>query len=314
MPAAVKLCLDCRNIVGESVVWDERAGRLYWVDIVGGTIHAWAPGDAEAHRFATPTLVTSIGLSAAEGFVVGLKKTVTRWDGAGGFETLAEIEPDLPDNRLNEGVVGPDGAFWVGTMQNNIAPDGAPQEITASTGRLYRVAADGRVEALSEDRFGITNTLVFTGGRLITADTLRNELYSYRIEPRSGQLDDKRTILAGFERGAPDGSCLDAEGFVWTCRVAGGACLIRYAPDGTLDRVVEVPCSWPTSCTFGGPGLATLYVTSARFTMSPAQLVAAPHEGGLFALDVGVRGRPAYRFGAAPAGPDLLRIMAHKRR
>jgi sugar lactone lactonase YvrE len=268
------------------------------VDIVGRAIQSWAPGEAAARRIDTPTLVTSIGLGAGGDFVVGLQKSVTRWDGAATFETLAEIEPDLPGNRLNEGVVGPDGAFWVGTMQNNIAADGAPQDITASTGRLYRVSPDGSVEGLSEDRFGITNTLVWIGGRLITADTLRNELYSYRIAPESGRLDDKQTILAGFARGAPDGSCLDAEGFVWTCRVAGGACLIRYAPDGTLDRVVELPCTWPTSCTFGGPEFDILYVTSARFTMSSAHLAAAPHEGGLFSLDVGVRGRPAHRFGS----------------
>ena len=83
--------------------------------------------------------------------------------------------------------------------------------------------------------------------------------------------------------------------------MAGGACLARYAPDGTLDRIVELPCSWPTSCTFGGPDLATLFVTSARFTMSPEHLAANPQEGGVFALDVGVAGKAAHRFGSRSA-------------
>jgi sugar lactone lactonase YvrE len=104
--------------------------------------------------------------------------------------------------------------------------------------------------------------------------------------------------MEGFPRGLPDGSTLDAEGFVWTARVAGGGCLTRTAPDGRSDRVVDLPCSWPTSFAFGDPGLGTLYVTSARFTLSPEHLALNPQEGGLFALDVGVAGLPARRFGA----------------
>ena len=92
---------------------------------------------------------------------------------------------------------------------------------------------------------------------------------------------------------------MDADGYIWNCRVVGGSCLARIAPDGTLDRIVELPCSWPTSCAFGGEDLDTLFVTSARFTMSAEHLQANPHEGGLFAIRPGVRGIRTNRFGAS---------------
>ena len=90
---------------------------------------------------------------------------------------------------------------------------------------------------------------------------------------------------------------MDAEGFIWNCRVVGGSCLVRFSPDGRIDRVVDLPCSWPTSCAFGGEGLDTLYVTSTRFTMTEDHLAANPQEGGLFAVDAGVSGNPCNRFG-----------------
>jgi sugar lactone lactonase YvrE len=208
------------------------------------------------------------------------------------------VEPDRPGNRLNEGVVGPDGCFWVGTMQNNIGPDDAPVDLTEDAGRIYRYAPDGTLAAMSDDLFGITNTFVWpVPGRLVTADTTKNALYAYDVDPASGALSGRHTLLEGWERGLPDGSCLDADGNIWTARVVGGACLTRMTAAGEIVDVVDLPCSWPTSCAFGGPDLGTLYVTSARFTMSEDHLAETPHEGGVFAVAPGAKGRPAHRFG-----------------
>lgn len=293
--APAHLALDARDIVGESLIWDDRQSCLWWVDIIGKRIHRFDPATSGHQTWSTPDFVTSIGLRQDDRFVVGLTKAIVLWDGADRFEHFASIEPDLPGNRLNEGVVGPDGAFWVGTMQNNIAPDGTPRDITAATGRIYRVDPKGSVTALSEDRFGITNTMIWTNdGEFITADTMENALYAYRIGP-GGKLENRQVILMGFERGLPDGSTPDAEGHFWNCRVVGGACVARISPGGVVDRVVDLPCSWPTSCTFGGPDLGTLFVTSARFTMTADHLAANPQEGGIFAVNPGVRGVPEHR-------------------
>ena len=293
-----EIVLDARNVVGESLVWDDRAGRLVWVDIIGRRIHCLDPRDRVHERWNLPDLVTSVGLRNDGGAIVGLRKEVALWDFGGPLRTLALIEADQPGTRLNEGVVAPDGSFWVGTMANNIGPDDVPVDITEDAGRIYRVDENGEVIELSDDRFGITNTMVWTGdGRFVTADTLKNELYSYRWDRSRQRLDDRRPFFERFARGLPDGSCIDAEGYVWNCRVVGGSCLARIAPDGSLDRLMELPCSWPTSCAFGGKDLDTLFVTSARFTMNAQHLRANPVEGGLFALQPGVRGVPANRFG-----------------
>lgn len=299
-----RLVFDARNVVGESLLWDDRRARLVWVDIIGRRIHALDPASMRHDSWETPGRVTSIGLREDGGAIVGLERHLALWDWGGAFRVLCEVEPGLAANRLNEGVVGPDGAFWVGSMQNNIAADDSPVDLAADSGRLYRLTPDGALACISEDRFGITNTLVWPApDRLVTADTMKNAVYLYRVDPATGRLSDRRTLLQGFARGLPDGSCLDAEGQIWTARVAGGACLTRMRPDGTVTAVAELGCSWPTSCTFGGSDLDTLYVTSARFTMPADHLAAHPGEGGLFALRPGVRGRPPFRFGAAPDRP-----------
>lgn len=293
----VDMVLQANDVVGESIVWDDRTGHLVWVDIVGKRIHRLAPAGA-GETWETPDFVTSIGLRQDGGAIVGLSREVALWDFGGPFRALAVVEPDRPENRLNEGVVGPDGAYWVGTMQNNLNPDGSPRDLTASRGAIYRVEADGGVTRLSEPTIGLTNTFAWTqDGRFITADTLVNEIYAYNHDRAANTITGRGLFAPPFARGLPDGSCLDREGYLWNCRVAGGACLVRYSPDGDVDRVVELPCSWPTSCTFGGDDLSTLYVTSARFTMTPEHLAAKPLEGGLFCLRPGVAGRPENRFG-----------------
>ncbi|WEK48852.1 MAG: SMP-30/gluconolactonase/LRE family protein [Candidatus Kaistia colombiensis] len=294
----VSLVLDAADSVGESIVWDAARQRLSWVDIIGRRIHAFDPATGDHRIWRLAGRPTSIGLRADGGAIVGMERNICLWDWQGEPVPVREVEPDMPANRLNEGVVGPDGSFWIGTMLNNIAPDDSPRDAPEATGQLYRYDPDGRLTRLCDDAFSITNTFVWPASdRLVTADTPKNALYSYRIGA-DGTLADRQTVLQDYGRGLPDGSTMDAEGFIWTARVAGGACLTRMSPDGRIDRVVELPCSWPTSCAFGGPDLSTLFVTSARFTMTAEHLAANPQEGGLFAVDAGVRGLPGHRFGA----------------
>lgn len=297
---AVRQILAAADVVGESALWDDRQGRLVWVDIIGRRIQALDPATGQYQVWPMPFRPTSIGLRADGGAILGSERHICLWEWEGAPRPVCEVEPDLPANRLNEGVVGPDGAFWMGTMLNNINDDDSPHDIPQATGRIYRYAVDGTLTRVSDDCFGITNTLAFPApDRLLTADTLANAVYAYRVGA-DGRLHDRQTLLSGFPRGLPDGSCLDARGRLWTARVAGGGCLTCLAPDGRVEAVIDLPCSWPTSCAFGGPDLATLFVTSARFTMTADHLAQNPQEGALFALDVGATGRPVPRFGASP--------------
>lgn len=295
-----ELVFDAQDVVGESVLWDDRRERLVWVDIIGRRIHALDPTTGAHRLWLIEARPTSIALCLDGSALVGTERHICAWSWHGEPRPLVEVEPDLPDNRLNEGAAGPDGAFWVGSMQQNIAPDDSPRDITAAAGRLYRYAPDGRLSQVSDDLYGIANTLVWPEpNRLVVADTTKNSLFQCSLRP-DGRLGPRDILSEGFDRGLPDGSCMDAEGGIWTARVAGGACLTRTGPDGQVDRVADLPCSWPTSCTFGGPDLDKLYVTSARFTMASAHLAAHPLEGALFALKPGVSGCPAHRFGAPP--------------
>lgn len=290
------LVLDAKDIVGESLIYDDRREALVWVDIGGKRIHRLWLADRRHEEWPAPDFPTSIGLDRNGDAIVGLRDRVALWRFGGAFETLAVVEPDLPDNRLNEGKVGPDGAFWVGTMQNNLNPDGSPRDMDRHSGAIYRVTRDGEVTRLTPREFGITNTMAWTGdGRFLTADTLRNEIYAYDFA--AGAISNKRLFAGPYPRGFPDGSCLDAEDNLWNCRVAGGSGVLRLSPEGTPADFVELPCSWPTSAAFGGAEFDTLYVTSARFTMTLEHLRDQPQEGGLFAVGRCGKGRPEARFG-----------------
>lgn len=295
----IRIILDVRNSVGESIIWSPREQALYWVDIVGCAIHRLDPQSGMHEQWPTPELPTSIGLRRDGGFVVGLRQRIALWSPGGAFTTLAVPEPDRPGNRLNEGVVAPDGSFWVGTMQDNIGPDGEPQSAPDSTGYLYRITPDGTVSRLSDQAFGITNTMIWTDDdSFVTADTIRNTLFQFRYDKAAHRLTDGQTLPLAIERGLPDGSARDAGGTIYNCRVAGGAALAAINPDRANASYIDLPCLSPTSCTFGGPDLSTLYITSARFGMSDEQLASRPSEGAVLAIDdLPVSGLPANLFG-----------------
>ena len=121
------------------------------------------------------------------------------------------------------------------------------------------------------------------------ADTLDEVIYRYPLQA-DGSLGPRTIWADRHSRGSPDGSAMDAEGYVWNARWGGG-CLLRFAPDGSLDRVIELPVSHPTSCVFGGPELETLYVTSAAPADAHGEL-----DGAVLMANVGVTGQPCHRF------------------
>lgn len=291
------LLLDVQDIVGESLIFYDRRNALLWVDIVGKRIHRLFLDDMRHELWPTPDFPTSIGLRKDGGAIVGLTNRLALWDYGETFETLAVPELDLPENRLNEGKVAPDGSFWVGSMQNNLNPDGSPKEVTRNCGAIYRITSDGSVQQLTRSEYGIPNSMAWTEDhRFIFADTMQNMIFRFATDGCS--LHDRQIFFGPFDRGFPDGSCLDADGQLWNCRVVGGAAVACIAKRGKLQKLAELPCSWPTSCTFGGQNLDRLYVTSARFTMTPEHLRMNPQEGGLFEVHTNAKGKPEHRFGA----------------
>lgn len=242
------LIFDACDIVGESLLWDDRQGCLVWVDIIGRQIHALDPATG-AHRMRpVPFRPTSISLRADGGALVCSERHICRWDLQGTPEPILEVEPDLPMNRLNEVAVGPDGALRLGSMDQNIADDDSPAEIPAATGRLYRHAPDGGLTCVSDDHFGIANTLVCTApDRLVVADTLENTLYLHPVLA-DRRLGLRQVFAAGLDRGLRDGSCTAARGRVWNARVVGGRPWPASGP--------TVNCRAVTTCPVPGPPAA----------------------------------------------------------
>jgi sugar lactone lactonase YvrE len=228
--------------------------------------------------------------ACGEGLVAARRDGVGVLDPETGlFTHRLDPEPDRPGNRANDGNVDLAGRFWFGTMH-----DGEHE----ATGALYRLDADWSCRRVL-DGLGIPNTLVVgpAGDVLYVADSRRAILDRLAIDPVTGEAGERAPFIHTRGQGcAPDGSAVDADGYVWNAQW-GGARLVRYAPGGEIDRIVPLPVDHPSSCAFGGADLATLYITSARWLLADEALARQPWAGGLMAFEPGVRGLALPPFG-----------------
>lgn len=292
----IEVALDARDGVGEGPFWDEAEQALWWVDIAGKAVQRWLPGTGEHRRWPMPDFPSAVVLREQGGLLLAMRDGLYLMDPASGaLQLLCAPDADRPDNRSNEAKCGPTGEFWLGTMDNNLHPDGSLREMKNDRGALYRVRPDGSFTC-EVDGVGLSNTLAWTdaGRTLLFADTLTGVISAFAVND-DGSLGACRVFSDEQLPGYCDGSTIDADGYLWNARFAG-SCLIRFAPDGRVDRVVELPVTNPTCCCFGGPDLRTLYVTSARFGLSPEQLARNPAEGAILAVYAGVAGTPSVRF------------------
>lgn len=283
---------DTRDQLGESPVWDDRTQRLYWIDSLAGTIHRLDSATGELRDFHAPAPVGSMVLRRDGGAMLALHHGFSRYDFERGEVTssVAEIDCKHSTVRLNDGKADPQGRFVAGTMHHGRAHD------EPALGGLYRLDA-GTLELLDTD-IGVTNGPCFSpdGLTFYLADSARRSIWAYDYR-HDGAPDNKRLFAdTRALNSAPDGATVDAEGYLWSVLVQAGG-VARFAPDGRLDRTVELPVKHPTSVAFGGPDLDILYVTS--ISKSTNLTASEPDAGGLFGVEgLGVRGLPARLFTA----------------
>lgn len=231
--------------------------------------------------------LTGMVALAESGLVAGVGCSIFRFDPIQGQlgDKIATLDVDRPGNRINDTKAGPDRALWCGTMQDGGA---------VPAGRLHHVGPDGRTQQLLDDIF-CPNSLAFSpdGRTLYFTDTRKGAIL--QADARPDRLQLRPFAAADVAPGHPDGSTVDAEGCLWSTRTGGGA-VVRLDPKGRVISRLELPVSQPTACAFGGPGLETLYVTTARQKLTAEQLEAQPLAGDLFGFDVGVTGLPEHRF------------------
>ncbi len=279
----ITLAAHTADTLGEGPVHDLTDNSVRWVDIMTSR---WHRLDLDSGEVSTITLfgsaLTGFAPTEAGGYVGAF------WDGIALFTAdghrspfLHQPEAGRADNRFNDAGTDPAGRFLAGTM--NMAG--------GSDGTLYQLGATGGLEILRTD-IGIANTIAFSpdGTILYTADTATRDLGAYEYDPETGKLGSR---IESFRPdpglpGSPDGSAVDAEGYLWNARWDGG-CLVRFAPDGSTDRILELPVEKATSCVFVG---TRLYITTSTVEMTDEARAALPMSGGLLMVDVGVEGVP----------------------
>ena len=279
-----ELVLDARALIGECPVWDARTGVLLWVDIPAGLVHRFEPETGLDVATEVGQAVGAVALRSQGGLLLALRESFAVLDGEGAVRCVARLDQADSRLRLNDGRCDGRGRFWAGTVRDDHA---------TGVSALYRLDPDHGLYRML-DGVTISNGLDWSPdcGTLYYADSATGAVDTFDYDLERGLLGRRtRLIQLPPELGIPDGLTVDAEGFLWIA-VFGGGQVRRYAPDGRLDGVVELPVRWVTSCGFGGADLDRLYITSGRELDSEAPLA-----GGLFRSEPGVQGRPQHAFG-----------------
>jgi sugar lactone lactonase YvrE len=265
---------------GEAATWAPREQALYWCDVNRFLIHRLdAEERVKSWLFEEPVVALSLTDRPGE-LLVALGSKLVFWrPGDDSRRDQGFALAEWPGARLNDGRAAPNGDFWVGSMHNNLGPNGEAIDVAFGHGVLYRLGVDGQVSVKKRD-LGISNTVCWSPDRrtFYFGDTLQNVVWSYDYDLATGEIANERPFLAGFERGLPDGSAVDTAGRLWNCRFAGG-CVVCVAPDGRIEQVLDMPVKNVTTCAFGGADLSTLYITTAAMMTSASDRLA----GSLFA-------------------------------
>ncbi|MBI3453442.1 MAG: SMP-30/gluconolactonase/LRE family protein [Rhodospirillales bacterium] len=275
-------------LLGEGPVWDPGEGALYFVDIKRPAVHRYHPQSNNRQSWPMSEPIGCIARRRRGGFVAGFKSGFAFVDLAQAtIEPIGDPEPERPNNRFNDGKCDAQGRFWAGTMDDR---ERSP------TGWLYRLDPDLSWRRM-DGGYVCTNGPAFSpdGRRMYHTDTIGRTVYAFDLSPDGVPSGKRAFVTFAAADGYPDGMTADAEGFVWICHW-GGWRLTRFAPDGSVERTVDMPAAQVTSCAFGGAALDTLYITTAAIGLDNAARRAQPLAGGLFALRPGVRGLAAPAF------------------
>ncbi|GAB3458323.1 SMP-30/gluconolactonase/LRE family protein [Massilia terrae] len=279
--------------VGESPLWNAADNAWYWSDIPARRVWRLDGSSGALRHWDTPEMVACLAPRAGGGWIAGMETGIfnleLKMDGSVAAERLAAPASLGPGMRFNDGRCDRQGRFWSGTMFMDM---GAARAI----GELYRYDAAHGLSAPLVSKLLTQNGLAWSpdGRTMYLSDSHPNSrtVWAFDYDIDSGTPHDQRVFadMRGWQ-GRPDGAAVDSDGCYW---VAGndGAVLLRFTPEGKLDREIALPVAKPSMCSFGGPGLEWLLVTSIRPGDAPADSLA----GGVFLLRPGVRGVPETPF------------------
>ncbi len=270
--------------LGENPLWDADASTLYWINIADPWVYRMR--DGVVREYACPKPVGSIYLaSGGARMLVAMRPQLAWLDLETGVLTQIDVDVGLdPDERYNDGRCDRSGALWVSTLD---------RRVSRPLGSIVRFGP-GFHGTATPSQAVIGNGICFSGDdeRLYFSDSRGRAIYRYGKS--AGELADRQLFAAlDAAPGRPDGCTVDAEGCLWSARIGGG-CIDRYLPDGRLIDKLELPVADPTHCTFGGPDLSTLFVTTASGHSGETSGDGAL-QGAVLAFEMDVRGMPEHR-------------------
>jgi sugar lactone lactonase YvrE len=280
--------------IGEGPVWDAAARTVYWVDLLENAIHAREAGTGKVSSLDVGQNTGCVAPRSKGGLVAALQHGFFLIDmKSGSIEPISDPEADRPENRFNDGKCDCRGRFWAGTMSKKL-DTGAGE--SGPVGNVYCLGADLRVTRKMAD-ITLSNGMGWSPDNrtFYYIDSPTNTVAAWDFDLETGSISGRRVVVRMNQGsvGMPDGMCVDSEGMLWVA-LWGGAGIGRWDPStGKLVRRLEVPALNVTSCTFGGPRLDELYITTAKLG---TDLKAWPHAGALFCARVGVTGLPSVPF------------------
>jgi sugar lactone lactonase YvrE len=285
MTDTAELFIDSRCELGEGPFWHPLQERLFWFDILNKTLFSATAGGIMVDRFTFDATVSaaavidtdSLAIASAEGIYRLQISSDTR-------ELMTPLEPASTTTRSNDGRVNPSGGFWIGTMALD-------DPYRNAAGSLYQVRG-GKVTKLLPN-IHIPNATCFSpdGRTGYFTDGVTGTIMQVSIDTETGlPAGEWREFVKVGLPSEPDGAVVDSEGFLWNAEWNGSR-VVRYAPNGKIDRVVKVPVSRPTCPAFGGKDLKTMFITSARAWLSADELASQPTAGGVFAIELDVPGQ-----------------------
>jgi len=279
------------NTLGESVLWNTRDQAVWWTDIQQKQLYRLPWKTRKLELYPTPERLCSFGFLAKENLILAAFESglALYQYGRQESEWIYRLDSTVENVRFNDGRVDSQGRFWIGTMVEG--------ESAQADAKLYRLSADvGVVE--QEKNIKISNGICWSpdSKKFYFADSARQTIYTYDFDAETGSISNREVFKQAREKNFPDGAVVDSEGYLWSAQW-GGSAVIRYAPDGSENFVLELPVSQPTCIAFGGEDMNLLFVTSAREGLSEEALALEPKAGHLFVFKLSVKGTPANLYG-----------------
>ena len=302
----VSVVADYRDLCGEGPVWDPDSGFLYWTDIDGRRFYRYDQASNRHELLKQGLEIAGYALNQPGGFVIANSGGIWLWDGADDVQLIVSQVGEAKC-QMNDAIADPEGRFFAGS--NFYDPDQ-----NYEPGKLIRVDRDGTAH-VADEGFQLANGLAFSPDEstMYFTDSAARRIYAYDYDRRTGDLRNRKILVQVLdEEGLPDGLTVDSEGFLWSAQWYGN-CVVRYDPDGKVERRIAIPAKQVSSIAFGGKDLTDIFITSAAKSW-PSPLMPRSYDplsgnigGQLFRMNLGLTGKTDFKAGitiARPRGVD----------